>query len=317
MKKNMNKTIAMALALTVVGSTAAYAAAGTEKAETNATTNQEVSVEQTENAQAEVETGYITNTGKVTEIENTEDGNKVVTIENQNGGLRFVVSATTMIVDRVTNEVITADKLTKDMQVSVVYDAMSPMGMSLPPYLGNVTAVVANADKGNVCVGMFNNELVNEKEKLQLNVEKETKVLTTLGTKMILGAEDIKGKNAVVFYDATTRSIPAQTSPSLVLLLEEKEAVVEEAPAEAQVAKVKTEAKSVVLRDAAMAKGYKVIWKGKAEPVVLEKDGQISEITIGSATYVLEGDMAMKASMPAQLKDGVLYVSSEVIDNLK
>lgn len=313
MKKNMNKTIAMALALTVVGSTAAYAAAGTEKAETNATTNQEVSVEQTENAQAEVETGYITNTGKVTEIENTEDGNKVVTIENQNGGLRFVVSATTMIVDRVTNEVITADKLTKDMQVSVVYDAMSPMGMSLPPYLGNVTAVVANADKGNVCVGMFNNELVNEKEKLQLNVEKETKVLTTLGTKMILGAEDIKGKNAVVFYDATTRSIPAQTSPSLVLLLEEKEAVVEEA----QVAKVKTEAKSVVLRDAAMAKGYKVIWKGKAEPVVLEKDGQISEITIGSATYVLEGDMAMKASMPAQLKDGVLYVSSEVIDNLK
>ncbi len=317
MKKNMNKTIAMALALTVVGSTAAYAAAGTEKAETNATTNQDVSVEQTENAQAEVETGYITNTGKVTEIENTEDGNKVVTIENQNGGLRFVVSATTMIVDRVTNEVITADKLTKDMQVSVVYDAMSPMGMSLPPYLGNVTAVVANADKGNVCVGMFNNELVNEKEKLQLNVEKETKVLTTLGTKMILGAEDIKGKNAVVFYDATTRSIPAQTSPSLVLLLEEKEAVVEEAPAEAQVAKVKTEAKSVVLRDAAMAKGYKVIWKGKAEPVVLEKDGQISEITIGSATYVVEGDMAMKASMPAQLKDGVLYVSSEVIDNLK
>jgi len=169
MKKNMNKTIAMALALAVVGSTAAYAAAGTEKA----TTNQDVSVEQTENAQAEVETGYITNTGKVTEIENTEDGNKVVTIENQNGGLRFVVSATTMIVDRVTNEVITADKLTKDMQVSVVYDAMSPMGMSLPPYLGNVTAVVANADKGNVCVGMFNNELVNEKEKLQLNVEKE------------------------------------------------------------------------------------------------------------------------------------------------
>ncbi len=316
MKKNMNKTIAMALALAVVGSTAAYAA-GTEKATTNTTTNQDVSVEQTENAQAEVETGYITNTGKVTEIENTEDGNKVVTIENQNGGLRFVVSATTMIVDRVTNEVITADKLTKDMQVSVVYDAMSPMGMSLPPYLGNVTAVVANADKGNVCVGMFNNELVNEKEKLQLNVEKETKVLTTLGTKMILGAEDIKGKNAVVFYDATTRSIPAQTSPSLVLLLEEKEAVVEEAPAEAQVAKVKTEAKSVVLRDAAMAKGYKVIWKGKAEPVVLEKDGQISEITIGSATYVVEGDMAMKASMPAQLKDGVLYVSSEVIDNLK
>lgn len=314
----------MALALTMVGGTAAYAATATkaEKLEpAKEVTAEKENTEKTENVEAtEVAAGYITNTGKVVAIEDTEDGNKVVTIENENGGLRFVVAPTTMIVDRVTNDVITVDKLTKDMQVSVVYDANSPMGMSLPPYLGNVAAVVANPEKGNVSVGLFNDELVNEKDKLQLNVAKETKVLTTLGTRNILGADDIKGKNAVVFYDATTKSIPAQTTPSLVLLLEEKEAVVEETTEETEATaetKAATEAKSVALRDGAVAKGYKVTWKSKTEPVVLEKDGKISKITVGSTEYVVEGDMVMTASIAAELKDGVLYVSSEVMDNLK
>ena len=62
---------------------------------------------------------------------------------------------------------------------------------------------------------------------LQLNISEKTTILTTLGTKSILSADDVKGKDAVVFYDITTRSIPAQTTPSLVLLLEEREAVTE------------------------------------------------------------------------------------------
>lgn len=329
MKKNLNKTMAMAMALTMVGSTAAYAATTTkmeklEKAQEVTAEKQEAEEKTTETAEketaAEATVSYITQSGKVLEVEDTEDGNKVVTIENKDGGLRFVVAPTTVIVDRVSKDVITVDKLTKDMQVSVVYDATSPMGMSMPPYLGNVAAVVANADKGNVSVGVFNDELVNEAEKLQLNVAKETKVLTTLGTKSILGAEDIKGKHAVVFYDATTKSIPAQTTPDLVLLLEQQEAQ----PVETQEVKAVTEpepeakvATSVALREGAVAKGYTVTWKGKAEPVVLEKDGKVSKITLGSKDYVIEEDMVLTASMAAELKDGVLYVSSEVMDNLK
>ncbi len=328
MKKNLNKTMAMAMALTIVGSTAAYAATTTkaEKLEKAQEVTEEKQEEKTtETAEKETEAtmavSYITEVGKVVEVEDTEDGNKVVTIENKDGGLRFVVAPTTVIVDRVSKGVITVDKLTKDMQVSVVYDASSPVGMSMPPYLGNVGAVIANADKGNVSVGTFNDELVNEKEKLQLNVAKETKVLTTLGTKSILGAEDIKGKNAVVFYDATTKSIPAQTTPDLVLLLEQQDVQQMEMEdvnvAEEPQAKEVKEVKSVALRESAVAKGYTVTWKGKTEPVVLEKDGKVSKITLGSKDYVIEDDMVLTASMAAELKDGVLYVSSEVMDNLK
>lgn len=307
MKKNLNKVLALTLAFTVVGSTAAYAEV--MKGETTATP---VPISADADAQAE-ESAYISNTGKITEVADTEDGNKVFTMDNENGGLRFVVAPTTTIVDRETGSVITADKLTEGMEVAVIYGANAPMGMSMPPYMGQVTTVVANADKGSISVGHFNDDLLNEKDLLQLNISEKTTILTTLGTKSILSADDVKGKDAVVFYDITTRSIPAQTTPSLVLLLEEREAVTEVA-----VDTKSIEAPEMVaLRDAAEAKGYSVKWQGKTAPVVLEKDGMTAQITLGSTTYVVEGDMAMTSAAAAELTDGVLYVSADVVENLK
>lgn len=307
MKKNLNKVLALTLAFTVVGSTAAYAEV--MKGETTATP---VPISVDADAQAEA-SAYISNTGKITEVADTEDGNKVFTMDNENGGLRFVVAPTTTIVDRETGSVITADKLTEGMEVAVIYGANAPMGMSMPPYMGQVTTVVANADKGSISVGHFNDDLLNEKDLLQLNISEKTTILTTLGTKSILSADDVKGKDAVVFYDITTRSIPAQTTPSLVLLLEEREAVTEVA-----VDTKSIEAPEMVaLRDAAEAKGYSVKWQGKTAPVVLEKDGMTAQITLGSTTYVVEGDMAMTSAAAAELTDGVLYVSADVVENLK
>lgn len=307
MKKNLNKVLALTLAFTVVGSTAAYAEV--MKGETTATP---VPISADADAQAEA-SAYISKTGKITEVADTEDGNKVFTMDNENGGLRFVVAPTTTIVDRETGSVITADKLTEGMEVAVIYGANAPMGMSMPPYMGQVTTVVANADKGSISVGHFNDDLLNEKDLLQLNISEKTTILTTLGTKSILSADDVKGKDAVVFYDITTRSIPAQTTPSLVLLLEEREAVTEVA-----VDTKSIEAPEMVaLRDAAEAKGYSVKWQGKTAPVVLEKDGMTAQITLGSTTYVVEGDMAMTSAAAAELTDGVLYVSADVVENLK
>lgn len=307
MKKNLNKVLALTLAFTVVGSTAAYAEV--MKGETTATP---VPISADADAQAEA-SAYISNTGKITEVADTEDGNKVFTMDNENGGLRFVVAPTATIVDRETGSVITADKLTEGMEVAVIYGANAPMGMSMPPYMGQVTTVVANADKGSISVGHFNDDLLNEKDLLQLNISEKTTILTTLGTKSILSADDVKGKDAVVFYDITTRSIPAQTTPSLVLLLEEREAVTEVA-----VDTKSIEAPEMVaLRDAAEAKGYSVKWQGKTAPVVLEKDGMTAQITLGSTTYVVEGDMAMTSAAAAELTDGVLYVSADVVENLK
>lgn len=319
MKKNMNKMIALTLAFAVLGSTAAYA--NVMKGETTVTpiASEEVSTTNTQEDLA-VQSAYITNSGKITDISDAEDGNKIITIDNENGGLRFVVAPTTCLVDRVTNAVVTADTLTKDMQVMVVYGANSPMGMSMPPYLGNVTAVVTNADKGNVCVGLFNDELVNEEASLQLNIADGTQILSTLGTRSILSADDVKGKNAMAFYDVTTRSIPAQTTPSLVVLLEERQAVetTEETTQETDTVTPEPKAiaatEMVALRDAAEAKGYAVKWQGKDQPVLVTKDDITVQITLDSVAYSLDGGATTQnAAAAATLVNGVLCVSEDVI----
>lgn len=309
MKKNMNKMIALALAFTVLGSSAVYA--DVMQGELTLIASEAVTTQE----DAAVQGAYITTSGKIMEISDAEDGNKIVTIDNENGGLRFVVAPTTFLVDCVSNTVVTADTLTKDMAVTVVYGANSPMGMSMPPYLGNVTAVVTNADQGNVNVGLFNDELVNEADKLQLNVAEDTQILSTLGTKMILSAEDVKGKNAMVFYDVTTRSIPAQTTPSLVVLLEEREAVeaVEAQEATTQQTKGDIEVVEMAeLRQAAEAKGYAVKWQGKDQPVLVTKEDVTVQITVGSTEYTIGGN-TQQAAAAAELVDGVLRVSADVI----
>lgn len=317
MKKNMRKWIAMSMAFAVMSSTAAFAAQTT----TEPATGTEATA--TTDEQPAATAGYISTTGKITEIEKEENGNMVVTMDNENGGLRFVVAPTTVLVDREANAQVAADQLKKDMTVSVAYLENAPMGMSMPPYLGQVAAVVTNADKGNVSVGLFNDELINEAAKLQLNIAEKTPILTTLGTKSILGADDVKGKNAVVFYDITTRSIPAQTTPSMILLLEEA-GEAETQPAEIEIdtatAVESKEVKApemVSLRDAAEKKGYSVVWQGKEKPILVSKEDVKAEISLGSASYTVDGKTTLTAQAEAALKDGVLCVSADVIANLK
>ena len=96
----------------------------------------------------------------------------------------------------------------------------------------------------------------------------------------------------------------------LVLLLTQAEEAGEEMTNEP-----KMQAQMMVpLREAAKENGYTVKWQGKQKPIVLEKDGTSIEITLGSAEYVVEGDMVMKAAMPSELKDGKTYVSSEIFN---
>ena len=291
MKKNMRKVMAMGMAMTVLLGTTALANDTMLIAESSETKSIEEVI-----AEAEASM-YLTQEGKVTAIEASEtEGVSVVTIENEMGGLRFAVAANTIIVDRATGSYITADALTEGMAVSVVYDMNSPMGMSLPPYLGNVTAVVANADAGAFTVGKFDDELTDMKNMLKLNIDNATTSIQNMqGSRIRLTDADIKGQDALVFYDMMTMSLPAQTNPTFVLILGEQEAP----------------AISVPLRETAEANGFSVKWQGKTSPILLEKEGVSMEVMLGEAAYKVNGEVA-EASFQAELKDGVMFVSSDI-----
>ena len=203
MKKNMTKVMAMGMVLTMLAGTTVFAVDGTATNDM-ATAGSEMDVK---------EEGFTTDSGKIVSVEKSgTDGVSVVEIENKNGGLRFAVDANSLILDRKDGSYKTVADLTEGMEVAVVYSANSPMGMSLPPYLGSVTAVVANADADNMMVGHFGDDLTDKTNKLQLNISDETRILNMEGAKIKLSAEDVKNQDALVFYDITTRSIPADNT---------------------------------------------------------------------------------------------------------
>lgn len=310
MKKNLTKAMVMGMVLTMLGATAVFA----NEAEAPVLISENEAEEEVMLiSETEVQAMFLNQTGTVTMVDEMDaDGNVVVTMDNEQGGLRFVISPKTVVLDRATGAYTTADALTEGMAVAVVFDANNPMGMSMPPFMGNVAAVVANADQGTYTVGNFDAELTDMQAMLQLNIGEETQIVNTTGSRQIMTAEDVKGQNALVFYDFTTRSIPAQTTPSFVLVLQQEVPVVEEAETEEETAMPElVEASFVPLRDMAEKMGFTVKWQGKDKPVLLEKDDVSMEVTMNAASYSVNGETA-EASMKAELIDGVMYVSDEI-----
>lgn len=298
MKKNLTKVMAMGMVLTMLGGMTAFANEAAAK-EGEFTAALEDVIAEAQAAQ------FLTQGGRISSVDASEtEGVSIVTIENEQGGLRFAVAADTLIFNRADGAALTAADLTEGMEVSVVYDMNSPMGMSLPPYLGDVAVVVANADAGSFAVGHFDAELTDMNLRLQLNIdEKTTQIKNLEGAKIRLGAEDIQNQDALVFYDTTTRSIPAQTTPSFVLLLTKAE-IAEDITEVPQV-------EMVALRDAAEAKGYSVTWQGKDRHILLEKEDSAMEIILGSDKYIVDGE-EKQAAMASELLDGVTFVCSDI-----
>ena len=293
MKKNLTKGMAMGMVMTILAGTTAFANEPMLISENPNTKSIEEVI-----AEAEASM-YLTQNGTVASIEaSATEGVSVVTIENEQGGLRFAVASNTIIVNREDGSYMTADQLEEGMAVAVVYDMNSPMGMSMPPYLGNVAAVVANADAGSFAVGKFDNELTDMKNMLKLNIDNEkTPIANMQGSRIRLTDADVKGQDALVFYDRMTMSLPAQINPSFVLILGEQTAPAVSGP----------------LRETAEANGFSVKWQGKAKPILLEKDGVTLELMLDDATFKLNG-VEDEAAFATELKDGVMFVSSEIFE---
>ena len=72
---------------------------------------------------------------------------------------------------------------------------------------------------------------MNEKYSLKLNVSEETDISSVSGKDVTVA--DLPGQNLLVFYAITTRSIPAQTPPTKVIVLDNIGQEGEVGPAEA------------------------------------------------------------------------------------
>lgn len=115
-------------------------------------------------------------------------------------------------------------------EIKAFYDITLPMIMIYPPRY-NVVAIASDLAEGhNVKVSVFDRNLVSADNDLKLNMDDSVKVLTPSGD---VYEGDLEGRLLAVVYGASTRSIPAQTTPIEVTVLndssQEQEMTAEEA----------------------------------------------------------------------------------------
>lgn len=268
--------------------------------------------DKTDKADEQAETvGYTALTGKINEVTLNEDGSARISFEStERGEIIFNEGADCMII--VGNEVKTIKELAAGMEATVVMEDNAPMTMSLPPQTSGAVAIVAQGETPSfVAVDKFDDELTSAS--LKLNMDDTVKILDIRGTKQVLTAEDVKGQKAIVVYGASTKSIPAQTTPYMVIVLPEAET---EAPAD------KTEAPSetpenLPLRAAVEALGYTIEWTSNDEPIILVKGDKKAEIMVNSDTITIDGDMVHELSSAVIITDGVTYIPSDAVELLK
>ena len=157
---------------------------------------------------------YSALTGKITACEKNEQGYSITFESNEMG---------TIILNEAENGCLVFDgskladftALKANTEVTVILDNNAPMTMSLPGQTNGAVAIVMN---NNAFVGKFNDNLENDE--LKLEIGDNTQILDVRGTKQILKADDIKGKEAIVVYGVSTKSIPAITTPDFVVILD-------------------------------------------------------------------------------------------------
>ena len=259
----------------------------------------------------EADVNYSMQVGEITEV--VEEGDSyIVLVGDPINGTKLVLDNSQLIIDAATLGYMQSTDLQVGMKITVVVSDKTPMTMSLPAMISEPTAIIVNSEDTQVGVGFFNEELVNKENTLALNIDRNTYIVNTTGEKRVFTAEDIMNQNAVVIYSMTTRSIPAQTSPHMVLILSEDVAPVETNEVQTQETHTEESVEYVGVREVAETKGYKVAWEHNSKSVTLTKENETITFTVGQTTYI-HNEVNKEMNVSALLEDGKLVIPQSVV----
>lgn len=309
MKKNFTfkKILAGAMIATLLFSMSAVAS------EKNTANETKINAEQ---SSTENETQFQLVQGTISGIEKEDDYTKIQ-IDNDDMGMIFTVESDVFVIDQKDNSYKSIQDLEKGMEITAVLSNNSIMTMSIPPMTPGAAGFIINAEGSFIDLSTYNEDLTNSNNTLKLNIDEKTIITDIRGSKKMFSQEDLKNSELLVFYGASTRSIPAQTSPSFVMILApiavEETAPETEAP-EAKSQQQQPEKKApelVALRELAEKAGFTIQWIANDKPIILEKENTKVEITVGKNTYLLNGKENV-FSIETKLNDSKVFVSSEL-----
>ena len=307
--KNM-KAIAAALSVAVLTMSTITAFADT--------INENLGVNATEQVEEkELKSRFLSSTGVIKEISdyNSGDGAKMVAIEDENSlPANIIITKDTYVINR--------DKLETGETLTAFYDAQKPMILIYPPQISADAAVVGTIDL-NIKIDLFDKELVSADNFLKLNISEDTKIFSEDESKF---EGELYNRKLLVLYGVSTRSIPAQTNPSKIIVLDEEETLIEEDTNEdvlqEDVAKMDVIVNGTKLervkpfknddgiimapvRAVSEALEYKVGWNPENQKVTV---GELLSFEVGKDNYTMDDTTGIQLNAAPVLKDGLTYV---------
>ncbi|PIC64124.1 copper amine oxidase [Sporosarcina sp. P13] len=245
-------------------------------------------------------------------IESVEKGEAATLYTIKQGEERpvFAVTEDTLVFDNTGQQV----ELDIGDKVSGYTDSNKPMIMIYPPQYSPEVVIVEKDESATGTVGVFDDELVDPYLKLQLNVDETTDLSSVTGKQVKV--DDLKGKDLLVFYTTTTRSIPEQTTPEKVVVLDgntgDQAASVEQIIIDDHY--MVDGVKMVPLRLLAEKLGYVVDSTG--EGAIVSKGAPSYTITRGQKEYGYNKSLRKFEVVPDLLEPKKTYVPIEFIDEL-
>jgi len=133
---------------------------------------------------------------------------KLMSIDNGYGTLvNFVVTPNTYFVDHV--------MVTPGNMVTGFYDVNAPIPLIYPPQFRAIV-MARDTQYQNVKVDYFNSQLISSDNNLKLNIGQHTQIVLENGQAF---NNNLANRNLIVVYGATTKSIPAQTTPYKIIVM--------------------------------------------------------------------------------------------------
>jgi len=298
----MKRTIPFALSAILVGGAFAPAVLGNETSTKENETNKD---------EGQVQENFLKLTGTLSSLEKNENGLLYGLIEQQDNVFNIVVGEETVVVDNTGKRV----ELKEGMDFTAYVDGNKPMILIYPPQYSPDLVIVQTEEVGFAEVTQFDENFANES--LKLNISDETVIENLSGT--AVEAKNIVGIDVAVFYKFTTFSIPAQTTPSKIIVLsyDEEELSREIVAVQAIIKNDFYEVNGVTmvpLRLIAEKLGWTVKSTGKG--AIVSKDNATFTITRGEKLYGYNRAVDYFEQAPALLEPTKTYVPVEFVDRL-
>lgn len=132
--------------------------------------------------------------------------NQIIALRTMNGMVHFILSPGTYVVDNA--------PLRTGMRITAFYDGNQPVPLIYPPQY-QAAFIGRTEPSENIMIAYFDRNLLSEENQLKLNIGSNTRITTANGQRFTCNVGD---NLLIVYYGATTRSIPAQTTPDRIIV---------------------------------------------------------------------------------------------------